>query len=86
MAFLTAEQAKQKANESEAKYRLLRHKVFTNIECAAAQGRYKLEVDKNAPYALASRLIKELKKYGYMADFENIVGKANIRFSISWKY
>lgn len=86
MAFLTAEQARQKADESEASYKLLRHEVFTNIECAAVQGKYKLAVDKDTPYTLATRLIEELKKYGYMADFENIVGKADIRFSISWKY
>lgn len=46
MAFLTAEQAKQKADESEANYRLLKHEVFCNIECAAAQGKYKVAVDK----------------------------------------
>lgn len=89
MAYLTAEQARQKADESEASYKLLRHEVFTNIECAAVEGRYKLAVDKETNHTLAMRLIEELKEYGYSVSYHTICpidNKEGVRFSISWKY
>ena len=89
MTYLTAEQAKQKADNSDSKYKLLRHEVFTNIECVAVQGKYKLEVDKNTTYTLAARLAKELREYGYSVSYHmisSIDNKEEVRFGISWKY
>lgn len=92
MAYLTAEQARQKADESDAQYKLLKHEVFINIESAAHKGKYNLEITRNIPYSLSTRLVEELRNCGYSADCDMINpketndGKRDMRFRINWKY
>lgn len=89
MAFLTAEQARQKADNSDFKYKILRQEIFSNIEQNACQGKYKLEKDADTTYTLAARLAKELREYGYSVSYHMIspIGdKEGVRFNIAWLY
>lgn len=83
--FLTATEAKVKADNSEHAYKILRSAIYSNIEYAANQGHYKVEVNKPATYLLASRLQKELKSNGFSVSYRGCVD-GTYTFYISWKY
>lgn len=83
--FLTAKEAKEKADNSELTYKVLRAAIYSNIANAANQGHYKVEVNKPATYLLASRLCEELKSNGYSVSYE-CLAEDTYRFSVSWRY
>ena len=83
--FLTAAEAKEKADNSEHAYKVLRSAIYSNIENAANQGHYKVEVNKPTTYLLASRLHKELESNGYSVSRKGLADDT-YTFSISWKY
>lgn len=93
MAFLTAEEAKKKADNSDLQYRILRYRIFTRIECAANEGKYKLQTIENTDYSLAVRLAEELRSCGYWVDYcstypiapEGSSECKDTTFNISWK-
>lgn len=87
MDFLTAEEAKEKADNSEHAYRILRSAIYSNIGYAANQGHYKVEVNEPTTSLLASRLHKELESNGYCASISRKGSTDDTyTFSIFWKY
>lgn len=85
MDFLTAAEAKVKADNSEHAYKILRAAIYSNIAQAADQGHYKVEVSKPTTYLLTCRLCKELKSNGYSVSRESFADDT-YTFYISWKY
>lgn len=85
MDFLTAAEAKVKADNSDPAYKILRAAIYSNITQAADQGHYKVEVNKPTTYLLACRLHKELKSNGYSVSRKSFAD-GTYTFSISWKY
>ena len=83
--FLTAAEAKEKADNSEHAYKILRAAIYSNIGNAANEGYYKVEVNELATYLLASRLHKELESNGYSVSYKGHADDT-YTFSISWKY
>ena len=83
--FLTAAEAKEKADNSEHAYKVLRSTIYSNIGNAANQGHYKVEVNKPATYLLASRLHKELESNGFSVSYKGCADDT-YTFYISWKY
>lgn len=83
--FLTAAEAKEKADNSEQSYKILRAAIYSNIAQAANQGRYKVEVNEPATYLLASRLHEELENNGYSVSREGLADDT-YTFYVSWKY
>lgn len=83
--FLTAAEAKEKADNSDHVYKNLRSAIYSNIGNAANQGHYKVEVNKPATYRLVSRLHNELENNGYSVSYK---GHADDTYTlcISWKY
>ena len=84
MNLLTAEEAKEKADNSEQSYKILGSAIYNNIECAANQGHYKVEVEKPTTYLLACRLHKELENNGYSVSHRGFA-EDTYPFSISWE-
>ncbi len=85
MDFLTAAEAKEKADNSELTYKVLRAAIYSNIANAANQGHYKVEVNKPATYLLASRLCEELKHNGYSVSYSRRSALDDTyTFFISW--
>lgn len=85
MDFLTAEEAKEKADNSEHAYKILRSAIYSNIGDAANKGYYKVEVNEPATSFLASRLHEELKSNGYSVSYKGHADDT-YTFCISWKY
>lgn len=85
MDFLTAAEAKVKADNSEHAYKILRAAIYSNIAQAADQGHYKVEVSKPTTYLLTCRLYKELKSNGYSVSRKSFADDT-YTFYISWKY
>lgn len=83
--FLTAAEAKDKADNSEQAYKILRATIYNNIAQAANQGCYKVVVNGPATYLLASRLREELKNNGYSVSDEGL-SDGTYAFHISWLY
>lgn len=83
--FLTAEEAKKKADNSEHAYKILSSAIYSNIGYAANKGYYKVEVNEPATYLLASRLHKELENNGYSVSYKGHADDT-YTFCISWKY
>lgn len=83
--FLTAVEAKEKADNSEHAYKILRAAVYNNIGYAANQGHYKVEVNEPTTYLLACRLHKELESNGYSVSYKGFTDDT-YTFYISWKY
>ena len=83
--FLTAAEAKEKADNSEHAYKILRAAVYNNIGYAANQGCYKVEVNEPTTYLLACRLHKELESNGYSVSYKGHADDT-YTFYISWKY
>lgn len=83
--FLTAEEAKGMADNSEHAYKILRSAIYSNIGYAANQGHYKVEVNEPTTALLASRLHKELKSNGYSVSYESRADDT-YTFYVSWKY
>ena len=83
--FLSAAEAKEKADNSEHAYKILRSAIYNNIGDAANQGYYKVEVNEPATYLLASRLHKELENNGYSVSYKGHADDT-YTFCISWKY
>lgn len=83
--FLTAAEAKEKADNSELSYKVLRAAIYSNIGYAADQGHYKIEVNEPATSILASRLHEELKSNGYSVSYESRADDT-YTFYVSWKY
>ena len=83
--FLTAAEAKEKADNSEHVYKILRSAIYSNIGNAANQGHYKVEVNEPATYLLTCRLYKELKSNGYSVSRKSFADDT-YTFYISWKY
>jgi hypothetical protein len=85
--FLTAAEAKEKADNSEHAYKILRAAIYSNIERTANQGYYQVKADKSATHFLTSRLCEELKDKGYSVSYSRTTGLADTyTFSISWEY
>lgn len=85
MNFLTAEEAKEKADNSEHAYKILRSAIYSNIGNAANQGHYKVEVNEPTTHLLASRLHKELESNGYSASYRGCSDNT-YTFCVSWRY
>lgn len=83
--FLTAAEAKEKADNSEHVYKILRTTIYNNIGYAADQGHYTVEVNEPATYLLACRLHKELENNGYSVSHKGLADDT-YTFCISWKY
>ena len=83
--FLTAVEAKEKADNSEHTYKILRSAIYNNIGHAANQGHYNVEVNEPTTYLLASRLHKELESNGYSVSYKGHADDT-YTFYISWKY
>lgn len=83
--FLSAAEAKEKADNSEHAYKILRSAIYNNIGDAANKGYYKVEVNEPATYLLASRLHKELENNGYSVSYKGHADDT-YTFCISWKY
>ena len=85
--FLTAAEAKERADNSEHAYKILRSAIYSNIEYAANQGHYKVEVNESATHFLTGRLCEELKGNGYSVSYSRKTGLDDTyTFSVSWKY
>lgn len=85
MDFLTAAEAKVKADNSDPAYKILRAAIYSNITQAADQGHYKVEINEPATHLLASRLHKELENNGYSVSRKSFADDT-YTFYISWKY
>lgn len=83
--FLTVAEAKEKADNSEHAYKILRSAIYNNIGYAANQGHYKIEVNEPATSFLASRLHEELKSNGYSVSHKGLA-EDTYTFYISWKH
>ena len=83
--FLTAEEAKGMADNSEHAYKILRSAIYSNIGYAANQGHYKIEVNEPTTSLLASRLHKELESNGYSVSRKGCADDT-YTFYISWEY
>lgn len=83
--FLTAAEAKVKADNSEHAYKILRSAIYSNIGYAADQGHYKVEVNEPTTSLLASRLHEELKSNGYSVSHVSHADDT-YTFYVSWKY
>lgn len=83
--FLTAAEAKEKADNSEHAYKILRSAIYSNIGNAANQGHYKVEVTEATTYPLVSRLHEELKSNGYSVSYKSGPDDTYTLY-ISWKY
>ena len=82
--FLTAAEAKEKADNSEQAYKILRAAIYSNIGYAASQGHYKVEINEPTTSFLASRLREELESNGYSVSCMDFT-KNTYTFSVSWK-
>lgn len=83
--FLTAAEAKEKADNSEQAYKILRAAIYSNIAQAANQGDYKIKVNEPTTSLLASRLHEELKSNGYSVSHVSHADDT-YTFYVSWKY
>ena len=91
MAYLTAEEARKKADTSYSQYQILQRAVFAKIEYAAHEGIYKLVTTEETDYILAVKLAEELRSYGYWVDYcktypiTTDASSKSVTFNISWK-
>ena len=91
MAYLTAEEARKKADTSYSQYQILQRAVFAKIEYAAHEGTYRLITTEETDYSLAVRLAEELRSCGYWVDYCKTYPIAtdtpikSVTFNISWK-
>ena len=91
MAYLTAEEAREKADTSYSQYQILQRAIFAKIEYAAHEGKYKLVTTEETAYSLAVRLAEELRSCGYRVDYCKTYPIAinpssrSVTFHISWK-
>ena len=84
MNFITAKEAKEKADNSEKVYKIILSSIYSNIQCKANQGWYNLEFEENMTSFMANRVYEELKNSGYSVSYKSF--NSSYTFYISWKY
>lgn len=69
MNFITAKEAKEKADNSEKAYKIILSSIYSNIKYQANQGWYKLEFEEKMTNSMANRIGEELKSNGYSVSY-----------------